>query len=472
MTPLAWSVVAYLAVSVAVGLYAARRVHGARDYAVAGRALPLPVVVATVFATWFGAETVLGVSATFVKHGLGALAGDPFGASIALLLVALLFAARLYRLNLVTIGDYFRGRYDRRAEVGLTVAIVTGYLGWTAAQFAALGLVFHVVSDGAIPVPAGMALGALVVLVYTLAGGMWSVALTDFVQMIVIVAGMLFIAWTAAALAGGFDVVVARAMASGKLAVGAPASAREALAVLAAMAPLALGSIPQQDTWQRIVSAKDERTAVRGAAAGGILYFALALVPMFIAYAALVIDPQATARHLEADPQLVLPRLVLDHMPLAAQIVFFGALLSAIMSSASGALLAPSVAFTENVIRPFARRMGDRQLLWATRATVAGFAMLVLAIALASDATIYEMVEQAYKVTLVAAFVPLVAGLYWRRATARGAVAAGAAGTLVWIACEVLAPEAALPPVLAGLAASAAGMVLGSLSQRARGHRG
>ncbi|MCU0803917.1 MAG: sodium:solute symporter family protein [Burkholderiales bacterium] len=468
MTVLAWSVVAYLAVSVAIGLFAARRVRGARDFAVAGRRLPLPVVVATVFATWFGAETVLGVSSTFVRDGLPAVAGDPFGASLALVLVALFFAARLYRLNLLTIGDYFRQRYDRRVEVGLSLAIVVGYLGWTAAQFAALGLVFNVVSGGAIPVAEGMALGALVVLVYTLAGGMWSVALTDFFQMIVIVAGMLFIGWTAADLAGGAEAVIASAAASGKLAMPAPASAREALAILAAMAPLALGSIPQQDTFQRVMSARDERTAVRGALVGGLLYLALAAVPMFLAYSALLVDPAATARYLDSDPQLVLPRLVLDHMPLAAQILFFGALLSAIMSSASGALLAPAVAFTENVLRPFARHMGDRQLLWATRASVATFAVVVLAVALGTNATIYEMVEQAYKVTLVAAFVPLVAGLYWKRATTRGAIAAALAGTGVWIACEILVSGALVPPALAGLGASTAGMLVGSWAENAR----
>ena len=67
---LIWFVVVYLLVSIAIGLYAATRVHNAKDFAVAGRSLPLPVVTATVFATWFGAEAVFGVSATFVKDGL------------------------------------------------------------------------------------------------------------------------------------------------------------------------------------------------------------------------------------------------------------------------------------------------------------------------------------------------------------------------------------------------------------------
>ena len=101
-------VVLYLFVSVAIGLWAATRVHNARDYVVAGRSLPLPIVMATVFATWFGAETVLGVPATFVRDGLGGVVADPFGSSFCLVLVGLFFAARLYRMNLLTIGDFYR----------------------------------------------------------------------------------------------------------------------------------------------------------------------------------------------------------------------------------------------------------------------------------------------------------------------------------------------------------------------------
>ena len=140
-------VILYLACSIGIGLYAAIRVHTIRDFAVAGRCLPLPVVTATVFATWFGAETVLGISATFVKDGLRAVVADPFGSSLCLILAGLLFARRLYRLNLLTIGDYFRLRYNRAVEVLCTLCIVASYLGWVSAQIKALGLVFTIVTD-------------------------------------------------------------------------------------------------------------------------------------------------------------------------------------------------------------------------------------------------------------------------------------------------------------------------------------
>ncbi|MGQ0522639.1 MAG: sodium:solute symporter family transporter, partial [Betaproteobacteria bacterium] len=167
-------VIAYLVVSIALGLIAAMQVHSARDYITAGRHLPLYVVFATVFATWFGAETVLGISATFVREGLGGLVSDPFGASLCLILVGLFFARPLYRMNLLTIGDFYRQRYNRPVEVVVSICIALSYLGWVSAQITALGLVFNVLTDGAVSREAGMVIGASVVLVYTLFGGMWS----------------------------------------------------------------------------------------------------------------------------------------------------------------------------------------------------------------------------------------------------------------------------------------------------------
>ena len=161
---LIWFVVAYLIVSVGIGLFAATRVHSTKDFAVAGRSLPLPVVMATVFATWFGAEAVFGVSATFVKEGLGGVVADPFGASLCLIIAGLFYGSRLYKLNVLTLGDFFRMRYNRTVEVLTTLCIVVSYLGWVSAQIKALGLVFSVVTNDAISQTGGMILGAAIVL--------------------------------------------------------------------------------------------------------------------------------------------------------------------------------------------------------------------------------------------------------------------------------------------------------------------
>ncbi len=468
-------VVLYLAASIAIGLVAATRVHNSKDFAVAGRHLPLPIVTATVFATWFGAETVLGISATFVKDGLGAVVADPFGASLCLILAGLFFARRLYRMNLLTIGDYYRIRYNRTVEILCTLAIVASYLGWVSAQIKALGLVFSVLSDGAVSQSVGMIIGAVIVLTYTTLGGMLSVAVLDFLQMMVIMGGMLYIGYVISGLTGGVGAVVGHAYAAGKLDFFPDARLSAWIPFLGAWITMMLGSIPQQDVFQRITSAKDEKTAVRGSVLGGSAYFIFAFVPMFLAYAATLVDPKSFSALLEKDSQLVLPTLVLQHTPFVAQVVFFGALLSAIMSCYSATLLAPSVAFSENIIRGAFPGMPDRIFLRTMRIVIVCFAGVVLAFALNSTSSIFRMVENAYKVTLVSAFFPLLLGLYWKRATTQGALAGIAAGLATWLVLEFFGggEDAVWPPQLVGFLAAGAAMTLGSLAPQWRrgGHR-
>ena len=462
-----WFVILYLLLSVSIGLYAATRVHNTKDFAVAGRSLPLPIVTATVFATWFGAETIFGISATFVKEGLRGVVADPFGSSLCLILAGLFFARRLYRMNLMTIGDYYRVRYNRTVEVLCTLCIVASYLGWVSAQIKALGLVFNVVSDGAVNQTLGMVIGAAIVLTYTTFGGMFAVAILDFVQITVIMGGMLYIAFVISGLTGGVGAVISHAASAGKLAFFPQASFTAWIPFVGAWMTMMLGSIPQQDVFQRITSAKDEQTAVRGSVLGGSLYFIFAFVPMFLAYAATLVDPAMFGSLLDKDPQFVLPTLILQHTPILAQIIFFGAVLSAIMSCSSATLLAPSVAFSENIVKGIVPHMSDRVFLRMMRTVLVCFTVVVLGFAVNSEASIFRMVENAYKVTLVAAFIPLFAGLYWPRANTQGALFAIAAGLVTWISLELLVPQHTVwPPQLVGFIMAAVGMVIGSLLPR------
>jgi Na+/proline symporter len=236
---------------------------------------------------------------------------------------------------------------------------------------------------------------------------------------------------------------------------------------------LALGSIPQQDVFQRVTSAKDEKTAVRGSLLGGALYFSFAFVPIFIAYSALVIDPSMEKLFASPDArevQRILPDLILERTPLWAQVMFFGALLSAILSTASGALLAPTAICTENVLRPFYPRMSDRQFLFTLRIVLVAFTLAALLFALNSRSTMYEMVQNAYKVTLVGAFVPLAAGIFWKRANTGGAIMSIVLGLGSWGAMEVWGGESLWPPQLVGLGFAILGMVIGSWVTRVPGH--
>ena len=459
-------VIVYWVISVGIGLWAALRVKNTADFAAAGHSLPLPIVTATVFATWFGSETVLGIPATFMKEGLGGIVADPFGSSMCLILVGVFFARHLYNRRMLTIGDFFREKYGRTVEVLITLCIVVSYLGWVAAQIKALGLVFNVVSDGSISQTAGMIIGASSVLIYTLFGGMWSVAITDFIQMIIIVIGMLYIGGEMTAQTGGIGVVIQHAADAGKFNFWPDANLAAILGFIAALFTMMLGSIPQQDVFQRITSSKNVNVAVQAAILGGVLYFVFAFVPLYLAYSATLISPELIEKYLETDSQMILPKLVMGYAPMFAQIMFFGALLSAIKSCASATLLAPSVSFSENIVRGMFKHLSDKDLLRVMRITVLCFTVIVTAFAINSELSIFKMVESAYKITLVAAFVPLAFGVYWSKANPLAGLLAALFGLSTWIIFEILAPTGLVPPQLAGLCASVFGMLLGGLVPR------
>ena len=464
-------VVLYLAVTIAIGLWAAQRVQNSKDYVVAGRSLPLYMNTATVFATWFGAETVLSVSAEFAKSGLGGIIADPFGSSMCLVIVAVFFARAFYRMDLLTIGDFYRKRYGRAMELGTSVVIAFSYLGWTAAQMTALGLAFSTLTGGAISLSMGIILSAVVVLAYTIWGGMWSVAMTDLFQSVMIIGGVVIIAWVIGDMAGGPGKVIAAASAAGRFEFWPTAGAKEWLAFITAFLTLAIGSIPQQDIFQRVTSAKTEQTAVRGTLLGGLVYFTFAFVPIYIVYAGLLIDPslgKLLGTEDAREMQQILPTFILSHTPMWVQVLFFGALLSAILSTASGAIIAPTSLVTENVIKPLWPGINDRQFLLTLRVVLFSFTVAALLFALNSKKTMYDMIQNAYSVTLVSAFVPLAAGVFWKRANNAGALASALLGLIAWLAADAIGGEGAtVPAPLIGLAFSVAGMVVGSYLPRA-----
>ena len=458
-------VIAYLLVTIAIGLVAAKRVKTSADFAIAGRHLPLAMIVTTTFATWFGAETVLGIPAKFVNSGLNGVVEDPFGAGSCLILVGLFFAGKLYRMNLLTISDYYRERYGRSVEVICSIIIMVSYLGWVSAQVTALGLVFNLLSGGVISMPWGMTIGVVSVLAYTLFGGMWSVAITDFMQMIILVVGLATLAVYAGDQAGGADKVIALAVSQDLFKFLPEPNMKDILFFLAAAITIMFGSIPQQDVFQRVMSANSLNAATKGPIIGGICYILFAFVPMFLVVSALIIMPEQAAQLIEEDPQKVLPTLVMTQMPFVMQVLFFGALLSAIKSCASATLLAPSVTFTENIWRQFFPHQGDKQSLLAMRVTVLVFSALVLLYAIQMQgSSIYEMVSGAYQVTLVGAFIPLLFGLYWAKATTQGAIFSIALGLSTWLLLLMTPAGEEFPAQLAGVLASLAGMLIGSLA--------
>ncbi|MEY4073181.1 MAG: Sodium/pantothenate symporter, partial [Pseudomonadota bacterium] len=287
-----------------------------------------------------------------------------------------------------------------------------------------------------------------------------------------LVVGLSVLAVFAADQAGGADKVVALAVSQGMFKFWPEPSFKEIAFFVAGGITIMFGSIPQQDVFQRVMSANSIKAATHGPVIGGICYILFAFVPMFLVVSAMIIMPEKAATLMAEDPQKVLPTLVMEQMPFVMQVLFFGALLSAIKSCASATLLAPSVTFTENIWRPLRPHQSDRQNLLTMRVTVLVFSALVLTYAIAMQGTsIYELVSGAYQVTLVGAFVPLLAGLFWARATTQGAVFSIVLGLLAWGLFLATPAGEEFPAQLAGVLAAGLGMLAGSLGPQTIANR-
>jgi solute:Na+ symporter, SSS family len=448
------SIIFYLLVTILIGYWASRKVRTSDDYMLAGRSLPLVLSSSALFATWFGSETVFGASSQFLDGGLYAVIEDPFGAALCLVLFGLFYARPLYSMQLLTLGDFFKVRYGRKTELVASVFLAPPYLGYIAAQLVAMGLILNVVTG--ISIRDAIVVSALVVTIYTFIGGMWAITITDFLQTIIIIAGLLIVAVSLSAKAGGVGVVLSSAPQETFKFLPSP-SFHEVVLYIGAWSVLGLGSLPSQDVFQRTMSARSARTAVLSCFIAAGLYLTIAMLPLFISLCTKYLYPE----QLEGDTQLALPNMVLAHTALPIQILFFGSLLSAIMSTTSSAILAPASIFSENLIKPFVKRkLSDRQLLLLTRGSVLLFSVAATIMACLRS-NIYELVGESSILSLVSLFAPLTLGLYWKRASAAGALSSMVVGMITWIIFEAYFDE--WPAMIPATIVSVTLMIVGSL---------
>lgn len=457
-------VILYLIATVLVGWWSSRFVKNTSDFVIAGRKMPLMVVAAGLFATWFGSETVMGASSAFVEDGLYGTIEDPFGASLCLLLVGVFIAKPLYKKNYLTFGDFFRERFSKRSELIGSIMMVLSYFGWIAAQLVALSIISQVLCQHAlgvtIPIWAGLVFCSVAVMMYTYIGGMWAVSITDFIQTIMIIGGLLILMIVVVGEAGGVKEVIDKTP-PGFFKFLPDPNLNDILIYISMWITIGLGSIPQQDVFQRVMSAKSEKTAIHGAYISAFMYLTVAFMPLVIGLCGKLMYPELLNGS-DDDKQMLIPQMVILHSGTVLQILFFGALLSAILSTCSGAILAPATVLGENLIKPALKKITDRQLLGIMRWSVVGVTAVAATVASISR-DIYELVGSSSALSLVSLFVPLIAGLYWKKATEKGALLSMMLGFLFWFFAEASGSEFSL---LIGLFFSVLGMVAGSLLLR------
>jgi len=458
-------VIIYLVATVAIGVFASRFVKGSGDFVQAGRRLPPLFNAAALFALWFGSETVFGASSAFLEGGLLNVIEDPFGASLCLFLFGFFFVRKLYRMNLLTIGDLFRIRYGQNAELVSSFFMLLTFFGYIAAQFVALGIILQVVLQQSglfIELPVAILMCSMIVTAYTMIGGMWAVSLTDFIQSILIVTGLIIVVVFVAGEAGGVSNIIANAP-ENTFRFLPDAKPIDITNWIGAWMVIGLGYIPSQDVFQRANSARSEKAAVRSTYLGAAMYLVIAMLPLFIALAARVLYPGEDF----SDTQTVLPYIVLNHTPLWIQIMFFGALLSAVLSTCSGSILAPASILAENFIKPIynangKRTMSEHNFMRTLRLSVILIALVSFAMTIPRQ-NIYELVGESATFGMVSLLAPMTAGLYWKRINSQGAMLSMIGGLVAYLFFEyflTLPVEAFIPATMISFICMFAGRYL------------
>ncbi len=442
---LAVSLTAYILIMFAISIYAQSRVKTVEDFVVAGRSLPVWMASATLLATWFGAGPVLTASTEVAKHGIHKAALDPIGAGICLLLAGMFFATRLWEMGILTLSDFFRVKYGERAEIFSACIMVPSYFGWIAAQFVALAHVlnyfFHM------PVPYAIALVAITGTLYTCLGGMWSVTLTDALQMILVITGLVLLTTQAfltiggGNIATGFDTVIGGIAdkSPDKLSLFHSTEDGGIFMWISIVLAGSLGNIPGQDLMQRIFAAKDAKTAKRSCFIAGVSYLILGCVTVSLGLVASYLYSDSTKLM-----DSILPPLSSHFLSPALTTVFMLAVVSAVLSTIDSAILAPATVLAQNLLGKIPQSRLDSITLNRISIIAIGVMTYLLAI---SGKGAYALLEGAYSLTMVGLFIPLALGLTSKRRDEIAALSAMAGGIVILLLHEIFGWQFFLEPL-------------------------
>ncbi len=436
-----WVIVGILGfffVRLAIGYWASRHVNNASDYIVAGRGLPIHMTAASIMATWFAAETLMGASSEAYKYGFQGVIFDPFGAVLCLAVSGLFFIRLMRRARYLTVVDFFEKRYGKEVSLIGSIVQILAYLVWTAAQFVAGSVVVHSLLGW--PPWVGIVIVGVIVTGYTTMGGMLADTLLDFIQMFFTAGGITAVFLYMLHAVGGVEGLLAH---NGSRNVPDPF----AFGILphphgylgytghmayfywiAAWMTIGLGSVATQDLMQRSMSARNEATSVWGSYFAAILYFVFGVMSPLIGIMLYKLNPNIPDDQVEG----LLVMVSQQYLPVWLNVLFIAALTSAMMSTSDSAILAGASVFTENILPFLYKKVDDVQKLWWTRLMVVVIGVGCMGIALVIGET-YRLALMAWSVLLVGMFVPFAFGMYWLKANRSGALASIIGGIITWI---------------------------------------
>lgn len=419
-----------MAAMLLIGYWSSRQIKNLSDFLVAGRRLPFYLATATLFATWFGAGSLMGAAGTAYSDGILGVISDPFAAGLSLILAGLFYVAFLRRLKLLTITDIFGKYYSKGSEIFASILMVPVYIGWLGAQMVALGYITHALT-GIDPL-LGIVIGALIVLIYTFAGGMWAVTLTDFVQVIILIAGLFIILPSTLIHIGGLgELIKSTPREFWRIIPPADSGYHNWVSYFGQWALMGLGCIVGQDLIQRSLASKNEKVAKWSAVTAGVGYVLIGIIPILLGFSGRMIFPGI------GDPELIVPNLAIKFLSLPLLMLFLGALISAIMSSADSSLLAATSLLTKNIILELFPHKKNEDFLPLARWMTIIVAILSMLVALYVK-QIYNLMVNSWATLFVGILVPVTAALYWKKANKEAAWASMILGTGTWIGYIVI----------------------------------
>ena len=455
MQPVLIGIGAYLVVQFAIGLLVSRRIASENDYLVAGRRLGVTLAAFSIFATWFGAETVVGAAGSIYSEGLSGGSADPFGYGLCLLVLGCVVAAPLWRRKYTTFGDLFRERYSQGVERLAVLLMVPTSVLWAAAQIRAFGQVVSASSD--LEVSVAITAAATFVVIYTVVGGLLADVVTDFVQSIAIVVGLVLLLVLVGNANGGIGALVSQ-IDVGRLQLFSTANATP-LELVEAWAVPVCGSLLAVELLSRILGCKSAATARNATLIGAALYLTVGVVPVTLGLLGPTLAPGL------AEPEQLVALLAQQHLSTLLYVLFAGALISAILSTVDSCLLAAASLVSHNLVVPLKPNLSERQRVRTARIGVAVFGVLAYVIALYAGG-IYELVATASAFGSAGIFVVGLFGLFSRTGGAPSAYAALVAGVVVWAAGEYWLEWST--PYITAVAAALAAYLLAAPFTRAR----
>ena len=431
----AFAMTVYLLSIYALAWRASSKVQTKDDFVLAGRQLPWGLSTITLIATWFGAESMMTVANEVSQAGIRQAMLDPIGISLCLLLTGSLFAKRLWRMQILTIGDFFQLKYGGIVERLSVWLLFPSYFGWIGAQLLAMSTVLHTVFGT--PPWLAILVFAMLGAGYAMLGGMWSVSWIDVGQMAIIIVGLFVLSIaTLSELGHGSMTLGLWSWIDGApegfwRLEGVEQSSENLSMALGALAVGALGNLPVQDLLQRILSAKSQRVAAWSCNVAALGYLLLGALPVAIGFSAAMLIPDAVREG--QDVVTVLTQTLLSP-PL--QIILLLAILSAALSTFVSAVMSPAVLIGHNLIEPRLRiyRKGnwsDRDSVWLQRACVLGVSVASILLTQLGH-TAYELLQASYAMSLVSLTVPFCAGWFDQRPSRVGAMLSMVLGVVFW----------------------------------------